>query len=110
MRHIIGAPRQQATLLPDTLEDYVDEDHPVRVIDAFVDILDMAALGFSKAETHITGRKPCHPGDLLKLYIYGFLNQTRSSRRLEKECRRNLELLWLMRQPFRIPVDYRNRH
>ena len=97
MRHITVESRQQATQLPDTLDDYVDENHPVRVIDAFVDALDMKALGFSKAETCITGRKPYHPGDLLKLYIYGYLNQTRSSRRLEKECHRNLELLWLMR-------------
>ena len=98
MRHITGDSRQQATLLPDTLDDYVDEDHPIRVIDAFVDTLDMRALGFSKAETQITGRKPYHPGDLLKLYVYGYLNQTRSSRRLEKECHRNLELLRLMRR------------
>jgi transposase len=98
MRHISGESRQQATLLPETLDDYVDEDHPVRVIDAFVDTLDMKVLGFSKAEACITGRKPCHPGDLLKLYIYSYLNQTRSSRRLEKECHRNPELLWLVKR------------
>ena len=86
MRHLTGDSRQQATLLPDTLDDYVDEDHPVRVIDAFVDSLSMKSLGFSKAETRVTVRKPYHPGDLLKLYVYGYLNQTRSSRRLEKEC------------------------
>jgi len=91
MRHITGDSRQQATLLPGTLEDCVDGDHPVRVIDAFVDMLDMRELGFSMAETQFTGRKPCHPGDLLKLYIYGYLNQTRSSRRLEKASR----LSWL---------------
>lgn len=110
MRHITGDSRQQATLLPDTLDDYVDEDHPVRVIDAFVDTLDMKALGFSKAETQITGRKPYHPGDLLKLYVYGYLNQTRSSRRLEKECHRNLELLWLMKRlapDFKTISDFR---
>ena len=72
MRHITGESRQQVTLLPDTLDDYVDEDHTYRVIDAFVDTLDMKVLGFSKAETCIiTGRKPYHPGDLLKLYICG---------------------------------------
>ena len=98
MRHITGESRQQTTLLPDTLDDYVDGDHPVRVIDVFVDTLDIKVLGFSKAETQVTGRKPYHPGDLLKLYVYGYLNQTRSSRRLEKECHRNLELLWLMRR------------
>ncbi len=110
MRHITGESRQQSTLLPDTLDDYVDEDHPVRVIDAFVDSLDLKALDFSKAETCITGRKPYHPGDLLKLYIYGYLNQTRSSRRLEKECQRNLELLWLMKRlapDFKTIADFR---
>ena len=110
MRHITGDSRQQATLLPDTLDDYVDEDHPVRVIDAFVDTLDIKALGFSKAETQVMGRKPYHPGDLLKLYIYGYLNQTRSSRRLEKECHRNLELLWLLRRlapDFKTIADFR---
>jgi transposase len=110
MRHITGESRQQSTLLPDTLDDYVDEDHPVRVIDAFVDNLDIKVLGFSKAETLITGRKPYHPGDLLKLYIYGYLNQTRSSRRLEKECHRNLELLWLMKRlapDFKTIADFR---
>ena len=110
MRHITGESRQQSTLLPDTLDDYVDEDHPVRVIDAFVDKLNMKALCFSKAETLITGRKPYHPGDLLKLYIYGYLNQTRSSRRLEKECHRNLELLWLMKRlapDFKTIADFR---
>ena len=97
-------------LLHDTLENYVDEDHPVRVIDAFVDTLDMKSLGFSKAETQATGRKPCRPGDLLKLYVYGYLNQTRSSRRLEKECHRNLELLWLLKHlapDFMIISDFR---
>lgn len=110
MRHIIGESRQQSSLLPDTLDDYVDEEHPIRVIDAFVDTLDLKALGFSKAETRITGRKPYHPGDLLKLYIYGYLNQTRSSRRLEKECHRNLELLWLMKRlapDFKTIADFR---
>lgn len=110
MRHITGESRQQTTLLPPVLEDYVATDHPVRVIDAFVDSLDMRTLGFSKAETCATGRKPYHPGDLLKLYIYGYLNQVRSSRRLEKECHRNLELLWLLRRlspDFKTIADFR---
>ena len=110
MRHITGDSRQQASLLPDTLDDYVGKDHPVRVIDAFVDTLDIKALDFSKAETLDTGRKPYHPGDLLKLYIYGYLNQTRSSRRLEKECHRNLEVLWLLRRlapDFKTISDFR---
>jgi transposase len=110
MRHIIGESRHQATMLPDTLDDYVDGDNPVRVIDAFVDTLNMKALGFDKAEPRETGRKPYYPGDLLKLYVYGYLNQLRSSRRLEKECHRNLELLWLMRRlapDFKTIADFR---
>lgn len=98
MRHIQGTSRQQTTLLPDTLEDYVGTDNPVRVIDAFIDTLDMQALGFLKANTKITGRKPYCPSDLLKLYVYGYFNRVRSSRRLEKECHRNLEVLWLMKR------------
>ena len=97
-------------MLPPTLDDYVASDHPVRVIDAFVDSLDMRTLGFSKAQTFDTGRKPYHPGDLLKLYIYGYLNQVRSSRRLEKESHRNLELLWLLRRlspDFKTIADFR---
>lgn len=98
MRHIQGASRQQATLLPERLEDYVPDHHPVRVIDAFVDTLHLADLGFAKAQAKHTGRKPYDPADLLKLYIYGYLNQVRSSRRLERECQRNLELMWLVRR------------
>ena len=110
MRHIIGEDRHQTTLLPDSLNDFVASDHPVRVIDAFVDSLDMAALGFTKAKTKETGRKPYFPGDLLKLYIYGYLNRITTSRRLETECHRNLEVLWLMRrlQPdFKTIADFR---
>lgn len=98
MRHIQGESRQQSSLLPDNLDDYVPEDHPVRVIDAFIDSLDVVALGFSLATTKDTGRKPYNPADMLKLYVYGYLNQVRSSRRLEKECHRNLEVLWLMKR------------
>lgn len=98
MRHIQGESRQQSTLFPERLDEYVSDDNPVRVIDAFIDSLDMAALGFSQAITKATGRKPYHPGDLLKLYTYGYLNQLRSTRRLEKECHRNIEVLWLMRR------------
>ena len=110
MRHITGEDRHQATLLPDTLDEYVAADHPVRVIDAFVDSLDMAALGFTKARPKETGRKPYHPGDLLKLYVYGYLNRITTSRRLEAESHRNLEVLWLMRrlQPdFKTIADFR---
>ena len=84
--------------------------YEVITIDAFVDTLDVSDLGFSKAETKATGRKPYHPADLLKLYIYGYLNQVRSSRRLEKECHRNLELLWLMKRlapDFKTIADFR---
>ncbi|MCW8196428.1 IS1182 family transposase [Proteobacteria bacterium 005FR1] len=98
MRHVEGTPRHQSSLLPPQIEDYVPADHPVRVIDAFVDSLDMAGLGFDKAQTAVTGRRPYHPGDLLKLYIYAYLNQTSSTRRLEKECHRNLEVIWLLKQ------------
>lgn len=98
MRHIQGESRFQTTLFPDRLEDYVSEDNPVRVIDAFIDGLDMAELGFMYANPKETGRKPYDPGDLLKLYIYGYLNQVRSTRRLEKECHRNLDVLWLLKK------------
>ena len=72
MRHVDGESRSQGNLLPDTLDDYVAEDHPVRVIDAFIDNLDVVDLGFSKATTKATGRKPYNPADLLKLYVYGY--------------------------------------
>jgi len=110
MRHLEGTPRSQTLLLPPSIEDYVPEDHPVRVIDAFVDSLDLCRMGFRKAQTAHTGRRPYHPGDLLKLYIYAYLNQTSSTRRLEKECHRNLEVLWLMKQlapDFKTIADFR---
>ncbi len=98
MRHIQGEPRQQSTLFPESLDEYVSADNPVRVIDAFIDSLDMVELGFTLAMTKDTGRKPYHPRDLLKLYTYGYLNQVRSTRRLEKECHRNVEVIWLMKR------------
>lgn len=110
MRHLQGHPRSQTSLLPPSVEDYVPEDHPVRVIDAFVDSLDVVDMGFDKARTAGTGRRPYHPGDLLKLYLYAYLNQTSSTRRLEKECHRNLEVLWLMKQlapDFKTLADFR---
>jgi transposase len=110
MRHLDGESRQQGNLLPDTLDDYVGGDHPVRVIDAFIDHLDLIDLGFTKSTTKSTGRKPYNPADLLKLYVYGYLNQVRSSRRLEKECHRNLEVLWLMKRlapDFKTIADFR---
>ena len=110
MSHIQGQSRHQATLFPETLEDLIPADHPVRVVDAFVDCLDMAALEFAKVATRPTGRPPYHPADLLKLYLYGYLNQVRSSRRLERESQRNVELLWLLNRlcpDFKTIADFR---
>jgi transposase len=91
-RFIARADREQATLFPDRLDDYVDEDNPVRVIDAFVDALNLAELGFDVLP-EATGRPGYHPALMLKLYLYGYLNQIQSSRRLERECGRNIELI-----------------
>ena len=98
MRYIEGYDREQQLLLPESIEDYVTIDNPVRFIDAYVEGLDMSKLGFRYAVTEETGRKPYDPADLLKLYIYGYLNRTRSSRQLEKATYRNLELIWLLRK------------
>ncbi len=97
-QHRRGMAREQTSLLPASIEDYVGADHPVRVIDAFVDGLDVAGLGFEHAKTAATGRPPYHPADLLKLFVYGYLNRVRSTRRLETEAGRNLELMWLIGQ------------
>jgi len=110
MRHIQGENRHQTSLLPASLEDFVAADHPVRVIDALVNKLDLASMGFSKAVTKDTGRKPYDPADLLKLYVYGYLNQVSTSRRLERECQRNLEVLWLLGRltpDFKTIADFR---
>src|SRR5499427_1060778 len=95
-RFVAGADRAQSTLLPESLDDWVDESNPVRVIDAFVDALDIAELGFEGVEPAVTGRPSYHPSCLLKLYIYGYLNRVQSSRRLEREAGRNLEVMWLL--------------
>jgi transposase len=95
-RYIEGADRNQVTLFPDRLEDWIDEDNPVRVIDAFVDGLDLIGLGFERATAAATGRPGYHPAVLLKLYVYGYLNRVQSSRRLEREAGRNVEVLWLL--------------
>ena len=97
MRHIPGIDRSQVLLLPEAVDDYVGRDNPVRFIDAFVDGLDLAAAGFERATPKATGRPGYDPADLLKLYIYGYLNRVRSSRRLEAESKRNLEVIWLLR-------------
>jgi transposase len=95
-RFVEGADRGQSTLLPECLDDWVDESNPVRVIDAFVEALDLADLGFDGVEPAATGRPAYHPSVLLKLYIYGYLNRVQSSRRLEREAGRNLEAMWLL--------------
>lgn len=106
---IEGLDRQQAMLLPECLDDYVDENSPVRAIDAFADLLDLAVLGFN-AMPAATGRPGYHPGLLLRIYLYGYLNQIQSSRRLERECGRNLELVWLtgrLKPDFKTIADFR---
>jgi transposase len=94
-RFIEGTDRAQGTLFPDYLDDWVDENNPVQVIDAFVDGLDLGELGFNGVIPEATGRPSYHPSVLLKLYIYGYLNRVQSSRRLEREASRNVELMWL---------------
>ena len=94
-RFIEGENRQQSTLFPERLDDYVAEDNAVRVVDAFVEKLDLLSLGFEGVEPSATGRPAYHPEVLLKLYIYGYLNSIQSSRRLEREAQRNVELIWL---------------
>src|ERR1700744_4849534 len=98
MAHISGLARDQLLLFPEAVDDYVGSDNPVRFIDAFVDGLDLAA-GFGRVAPKVTGRPAYAPGDLLKLYIYGYLNRVRSSRRLEAETHRNIEVIWLLRRP-----------
>jgi transposase len=95
-RYIEGWDRRQALLLPECVDDYVDENNPVRIVEAFVDKLVLAELGFERAVPAETGRPAYHPAALLKLYIYGYLNRIPSSRRLEREAHRNLELIWLL--------------
>src|SRR6266545_3952439 len=97
-RFIDGADRGQGTLFPECVEDWIGEDNPVRVIDVLVDGLDLAELGFGGVDPEATGRPSYHPSMLLKLYIYGYLNQVQSSRRLEREARRNVEVMWLTRR------------
>ena len=97
-RFIEGADRAQSTLLPECVDDFIDESNPVRVIDAFVDALDLGKLGFEGVVPETTGRPSYHPSALLKLYIYGYLNRIQSSRRLEREAGRNLEVIWLLRR------------
>jgi transposase len=110
-RFIEGEDRNQATLLPEYLDDYIAEDNPVRAVEAFVEELDLKQLGFAGADPAWTGRPAYHPGVLLKLYIYGYLNRIASSRRLEREAQRNVELMWLtgrLAPDFKTIADFRH--
>ena len=109
-RYVEGVDRNQVTLLPECLEDYIAEDNTVRVVDAFVEELDLVALGFARAAPADTGRPAYHPAVLLKIFIYGYLNRIASSRRLERECQRNVEVMWLtgrLAPDFKTIADFR---
>jgi transposase len=109
-RFVEGSARDQVTLLPECLDDYIGEDNPVRVVDAFVEELDLGALGFARATPCSIGRPAYKPSALLKIYIYGYLNRIQSSRRLERECQRNVELMWLtgrLAPDFKTIADFR---
>src|SRR5271170_7191841 len=109
-RFVEGECRDQSVLFPERLDEWIAEDNPVRAVDAFVDELDFSALGFERAEPADTGRPAYHRGTLLKIYIYGYLNRVQSSRRLERECQRNVELMWLtgrLAPDFKTIADFR---
>src|SRR5438128_442543 len=113
MSHLVGYDRCQTLLLPESLDDYVGPENPVRFIEAFVDGLDLATAGFARVQPKETGRPGYAPGDLLKLYIYGYLNRIRSSRRLEAETHRNVEVIWLLRHlkpDFKTIADFRREN
>ena len=113
MAHVTGQSRYQSTLFPEVLDEVIGRDDPVRVIDAFVAGLDLEDLGFSKAVAEEMGRPPYAPGDLLKLYIYGYLHRVRASRRLEAETRRNVQVMWLLNRltpSFKTIADFRKEH
>lgn len=113
MGYVKGEAPGQSSLFPPSLDELVADDHPVRVIEAFVGALDLGELGFERAEAGVMGRPAYDPGDLLKLYLYGYLNRVRSSRRLERECRRNVEVMWLLGKlapDFKTIADFRRRN
>src|SRR3979411_316526 len=113
MAHVSGQSHYQCPLFPEVLDEVVPIDDPVRVIDAFVETLDLTALGFSKVAAEEMGRPPYAPGDLLKLYIYGYLHRVRASRRLEAETRRNVQVMWLINRltpSFKTIADFRKDH
>jgi transposase len=110
LKHIEGIDRDQLTLMPDAIEDYISEDNPVRFLDVYVSHLDLKDLGFPRVEPEARGRPPYHPGDLLRLYLYGYLFAIRSSRALEREANRNLEVIWLLKHlapDFKTIADFR---
>jgi len=109
-RYVEGEDRSQATLFPESLDEYIAADNPVRIVDVFVDELDLQKLGFDGMQPEATGRPAYHPGTLLKIYIYGYLNRIQSSRRLERETQRNVELIWLtgrLMPDFKTIADFR---
>src|SRR6201998_540226 len=109
-RFIDGEDRRQPALLPHSLEDYVSEENAVGVIEVFIDELDLAALGFAGMTPAATGRPAYHPSTLLKVYLYGYLTLVQSSRRLERETQRNIELMWLtgrLMPDFKTIADFR---
>ena len=109
-RFVSGESRSQATLFPELLDDFVSEDNPVRAIEAYVEALDLRQLGFKGVDPHATGRPAYHPAVLLKIYLYGYLNRVQSSRRLEREAQRNVELMWLTERlapDFKTIADFR---
>jgi transposase len=109
-RFVEGEDRRQGALLPHCLDDYVTENNPVRVIEAFIDELDLATLGFDGVVPETTGRPAYHPATLLKIYLYGYLNRVQSSRRLERKAQRNTELMWLtgrLAPDFKTIADFR---
>jgi transposase len=113
MNYIRGSDRGEVLLLPEALEDYIEPQNPVRFIDAFVGQLDLGQAGFRHGEVPETGRPPYDPGDLLRLYLYGYLNRVRSSRGLEREAARNLEVIWLLRKlrpDFKTIADFRREN
>jgi transposase len=116
-RFVVGDDRSQSTLFPERLDDYLGEDNPVRAIDVFVDELDLGKLGFGGVEPEATGRPAYHPATLLKIYVYGYLNRVQSSRRLERECQRNIEFGLVdwppdagLQDDSRLPQGQRRRH
>src|SRR5471030_60388 len=109
-RFVEGEDRSQSFLLPESLDDYVTEDNPVRVVEVFIDELELGVLGFAGIQPAATGRPAYHPATLLKIYLYGYLNRVQSSRRLEREAQRNIELMWLtgrLAPDFKTIADFR---